>query len=209
MVRAEVLGLALQRGLAVREDEATVGDRERQRDVLLDEDNAAAALLCELADDRQETLDDDRRQTEAQLVQQQELRMAGKRPPDREHLLLAAGEEAAAPVTKLRERREVSVRHVRVEALTAIAEAEVLGDGEAEEQAAVLRDVRDAELCAALGCTRCRSRPSKRITPSIGCTRPETARSVVVLPAPFAPSRATISPGATVRSMSRITAALS
>ena len=36
---------------------------------------------------------------------------------------------------------------------------------------------------------------------------PEMARSVVVLPAPLAPSSATTSPGATVRSRSRTTAA--
>ena len=74
--------------------------------------------------------------------------MPRERPPDGEHLLLAAGEEAAAPVAQLGQRGEVPVRHVRVEALAAIAEAEVLGDREPEEQAAVLRDVRDAELRA-------------------------------------------------------------
>ena len=44
------------------------------------------------------------------------------------------------------QRREVPVRDGRVETLAAVAEPEVLGDREAEEQAAVLGDVRDAEL---------------------------------------------------------------
>ena len=46
-----------------------------------------------------------------------------------------------------------------------------------------------------------------RTTPESGCTRPETARSVVVFPAPFAPSNATISPAATSRSRPRTTGA--
>ncbi len=41
--------------------------------------------------------------------------------------------------------------------------------------------------------------PSKRIVPAAGCSMPEIVRSVVVLPAPLAPSSATISPSATSR----------
>src|SRR5581483_9906009 len=59
----------------------------------------------------------------------------------------------------------------------------------------------------ALGELRARSRPSSRTRPPMGFTSPETARSVVVLPAPFAPSSATTSPGATITSRLRITAA--
>ena len=36
--------------------------------------------------------------------------------------------------------------------------------------------------------------PKTRITPAVGVVEPETARSSVDLPAPFVPSRATISP---------------
>ncbi len=49
--------------------------------------------------------------------------------------------------------------------------------------------------------------PSTVIVPAIGWTIPEMARSVVVLPAPFAPSRATTSPGATDSVRSRTTGA--
>ena len=42
--------------------------------------------------------------------------------------------------------------------------------------------------------------PSKTSEPSVA-TMPEIARSVVVLPAPFAPSSATISPSSTVSEM--------
>ena len=43
------------------------------------------------------------------------------------------------------------------------------------------------------------SAPSKVIVPDRGCMRPLMVRSVVVLPAPFAPSSVTISPGNTSR----------
>ena len=44
-----------------------------------------------------------------------------------------------------------------------------------------------------------RSRLPPTITSPLRRTMPETARSVVVLPAPFAPSSATISPSSTVK----------
>ena len=59
------------------------------------------------------------------------------------------------------------------------------------------------------GDTATMSSPSNWTSPDIGLMMPEMTRSVVVLPAPLAPSRATTSPGATVRFMSRTTAALS
>ena len=209
-MRAQVLRLALQHDLAVGEDVAAVGDRQRELDVLLDEDDAAAALLRVLADDRQQALDDHRRQAEAQLVEQQKPGVAGERPPDGEHLLLAAGEQAAAAVAKLGQRGEVPVGDVRVEPLAAIAEAEVLGDGEPEEQAAVLRDVCDAELARARSAVR-----AADPAPRSGSRRPSGARgrrrrgASSSCPRRSRPSSATISPGATSRSRSRITAALS
>jgi hypothetical protein len=41
--------------------------------------------------------------------------------------------------------------------------------------------------------------PFQRIAPARGRRRPEMVLSVVVLPAPFEPTRATISPSATVK----------
>ena len=119
----------------------------------------------------QQPLDDHRGQAEAELVEEQERRAPRERPPDGEHLLLAAGEEAAAPVAKLGQRGEVPVRHIGVEALAAVAEAEVLGDGEPEEEAAVLRDVRDAELRARARLTR-----AADPAPGSGSRRPSGGR---------------------------------
>src|SRR6266446_9390683 len=41
--------------------------------------------------------------------------------------------------------------------------------------------------------------PPMRIVPALGCSSPATQRNVVVLPQPDGPSRATISPAATVK----------
>ncbi|CFW50931.1 Uncharacterised protein [Bordetella pertussis] len=41
--------------------------------------------------------------------------------------------------------------------------------------------------------------PSSSIAPAVGCTRPTMALSVVLLPAPLAPSRVTMAPCGTVR----------
>src|SRR5712664_1200391 len=45
------------------------------------------------------------------------------------------------------------------------------------------------------------SRPSKRTYPALTGSNPDSARSMVVLPAPLGPSNATTSPGDTVKSM--------
>src|SRR3954464_9938679 len=64
-------------------------------------------------------------------------------------------------------------------------------------------------LARAAGERLARSAPSTQIEPAIGFTRPDTARRVVVLPAPLGPSSATTSPGPTYRSRLRTTAAAS
>src|SRR6478609_8055708 len=43
------------------------------------------------------------------------------------------------------------------------------------------------------------TRPAIRIEPALGCSRPATQRSVVVLPQPEGPSRTTISPAGTAK----------
>ena len=165
--------------------------------MLLDEQDPATAVLGVLAHDGQEALDDERGQPEAELVEQQQPRVAGQGPRDREHLLLATRQQPAAAVLQLGQRREVAVGGVAVEVLAAVAEAEVLGDGQPEEDPARLGHVGDAHARA----------PADRdlaqilavdddAARSAGVTTPEIARSVVVLPAPLAPSSAITSPAA-------------
>ena len=84
-------------------------------------------------------------EAEAELVEQQQPGMAGESPGDGEHLLLAAQGGARAPRPDVAQRREVPVGHLGVELLASVAETEVLGDGEAEEQPAALRYVDDSE----------------------------------------------------------------
>ena len=72
----------------------------------------------------------------------------------------------------------------------------VLLDRELRHQAAVLGHVADAERGAAIAsAARSNPAPAKLMRPALAPTRPITARSVVVLPAPLRPTRPTISPG--------------
>ena len=73
------------------------------------------------------------------------------------------------------------------------AEQQILLDGEIDERAATLRDVREAELDAAGRMHAAKDVPSSSIRPRAGMV-PDSARSVVVLPAPLDPSSATIVP---------------
>ena len=57
-----------------------------------------------------------------------------------------------------------------------------------------------AIACLARAGSAARSTPSTSIVPASGASRPATMRKVVVLPAPFGPSRAYSSPCRTVRS---------
>ena len=56
-----------------------------------------------------------------------------------------------------------------------------------------------------LGRSGTTSRPSMRIVPRVGVSKPATMRSVVVLPQPDGPRKETNSPGATRRLKSRTT----
>src|SRR5215468_435385 len=70
---------------------ATVGDGERHGGVLLDEQNGHA-LTVDVEDRVEDLFHQNRCQPHARLVEQQEPRARHERPPDREHLLLAARE---------------------------------------------------------------------------------------------------------------------
>ena len=75
----------------------------------------------------------------------------------------------------------------------------MLGHREAEEQATVFGDVRDAESSRARSPGRAPGPARETGSPPASDARgPETARSVVVLPAPFAPRSATTRPAATI-----------
>src|SRR4051794_1111302 len=129
--------------------------------MLLDEQDARAALVREPADDRQQPLDDDRREPQAELVEQEQPRPPRERARHRQHLLLAAREQPGAPVAQCVERREVLERGRRVEPL----QPEVLGDGQAEEDPAALEHVRQAAPRQSVG----------RDTRDVGAVEPHAA----------------------------------
>ena len=132
-----------------------------------------------------------------------------QRPADGQHLLLAAGHGAGqlgAPLSQAGEQRKHPV-HVlldrprcllRVKAPSSKFSTTVI-KGKTRR---ALRDVGDAQLTTMRsGGNVVSSCPSKVMLPRVGGTSPEIVRSVVLLPAPLAPMRVTISPGSTCREM--------
>ena len=143
-----------------------------------------------------------RRQAKRGLVEQQQARAAHQRAADREHLLLAAGKAVCLLAAALAEAREVAVDAVDVALHVAIAadvgaQAQVLHHRELHEQLAALRDVRDAQGDDLLRGAAVDAVAMYSTVPPVRRRRPEMTRSVVLLPAPFAPRSATIPPSGT------------
>src|SRR6185295_6355928 len=121
---------------------AAVGDRQRLEGVLLDQQDRRA-LLVDLLDRREHLLDEDRREAERGLVEQQQSRLGHERPPDRKHLLLAAGQRPALlgdPLAETGEERQdaVDVGLDRLEIAGERAHLQVLEDGQPGEDPATL-----------------------------------------------------------------------
>ena len=62
--------------------------------------------VVDLRDEREDLLHQDRREAQGRLVQQQQPGSGHERPPDGQHLLLAAGQRATLLVQALAEPRE-------------------------------------------------------------------------------------------------------
>ena len=142
---------------AARHDDAAglehvgvVGELERQRRVLLDQQHAHLLLLVDAAHDAEDLLHDQRRQAERRLVEQHQARPQHQRAADRQHLLLAARQRAGLLLQALLEAREIVEDRVELvlDALLVLArvggDAQVLVDAEGREGAAALRHVGDA-----------------------------------------------------------------
>jgi len=95
-----------------------------------------------------DVVDDPRRQPVGRLVEQQQPGVAEQRSPDREHLLLAAGQLVPAVAAAVRQPREQVVdalaRPGAVTGRRPRRDAEVLLDGQRREDAPPLRDQSDA-----------------------------------------------------------------
>src|ERR1700736_6249143 len=85
-----------ERDLAGLQDIAAMGEPQGVMRVLLDQEHRYLLLLVDLADHLEDLLDDERRQPQRGLVEQQQARPAHQRAADRQHLLLAPRERAAA-----------------------------------------------------------------------------------------------------------------
>src|SRR5271163_863480 len=92
----QIAARALQSDFAVDHDIAAMRELERVESVLLDEKNGEIVAFVERADRGEDLLHEERRQTERRLVEEDEPRPAHQRASDRQHLLLAAGQCAAA-----------------------------------------------------------------------------------------------------------------
>src|SRR6188472_3611405 len=140
--------LVLEDDATGREDVATVGDRERDVRVLLDDQHRDARLV-DLLDDLEAPLDEHRREAHRRLVHEQQLWLRHQRATHRNHLLLAAGKrpgELRAPLVEKREQR-IDALQLRLEvgAWTKVgAHLEVLQHRHRPEETPVLRHDREA-----------------------------------------------------------------
>ena len=127
--------------LALAHDVHVIHELERQRGVLLDQQDRQA-LLLELADRLPHALDDDRGEAFGRLVHDQAVRVGHKAAADREHLLLAAREGARALIAPLAQTREQGVDPLQIPAVAldpARRHQQVFLDAERGEDAPALR----------------------------------------------------------------------
>ena len=191
--------------LADVEDVGQVGDAEGHGRVLLHQQHRRA-LPVDLGDDLADLADDARREAERRLVEQQQLRAGHQRPADGQHLLLAAGQQAAALGAALledREQLEDPLLGLGLGGLVPAAHAagpQVLLHASAGRRSAVPPGPGpDPSGRSAAGSRPARSVPSNCTEPDSTRPRcslrvPEMVRSSVVFPAPLLPRTATTLP---------------
>src|SRR5208282_354333 len=167
--------VAALRNAAVAQDEEAVGYRERELDVLLHDEHGDAARFQE-GDDRGDLVDQLGREAARGLVEEEELGPAHESPPDRRHLLLAAGEEVDRRRPPLFEAREGAedVREERGDraAPPRGAKAQIVLDRHLGEEVARLGDLDDA---AAEGLVRRQAGELAALEPDGAGPRPHEA----------------------------------
>src|SRR3989442_14630606 len=141
--------------LALLEDVVRVGDPRQRGDVFVDQQNRLPARL-ETRDATPDLSPDERREPLRRLVEDEQARVRHEGAPDREHLLLPAGERAAEDALTLGERgKEVEDRldRPRVGAAAAVRRGrhEGLAHREVRKDLAALRHEADPDLRDAVG----------------------------------------------------------
>jgi hypothetical protein len=132
---------------AVDHDRDIARDCGSDADILLDHEHGHVAVLAEPQQHLLDLCHDDGREPLGRLVHDQQMRIGEQRARDREHLLLAAGELAAAMVLALGETREgvVDALDGPGAGSHAAGEAQMLVDAERAPETAALRHIADAE----------------------------------------------------------------
>ena len=133
---------------AIDHDRDVLGDRGGDADILLDHEHRHVAVFAEAHQHFLDLGDDDRRQAFGRLVHDEQLRVGQKRARDRQHLLFAARELAAAMVLAFGKagKRLVDAIDGPGAAPHPGGEAQMLGDAERAPQPPPLRNIADACL---------------------------------------------------------------
>src|SRR5208282_2527717 len=132
---------------AVLHDEKSIGQSRGEAEILLDEQDRET-LPLELGDGAADLLNDDRRETLCRFVEHQESRAGAQDPRDREHLLLAPGQLAAAAgetLAQIGKEREDPLDAHRAGLADLGREEQILLDRQTGEYRALLRTKGDAE----------------------------------------------------------------
>src|SRR5262249_17778472 len=136
---------------AAFDDDGAVGDAEHLLSILFDQNRRHALLAADPAERPQPFLDADRRQAFQRFVEQHDPRVEHQRAPNREHLLLAAGQLIAEVLPAFGEPWKQGVDFFDGPAARPRHRGEVLLDRERFENVALLRHPADAGLGALVG----------------------------------------------------------
>src|SRR5712692_3842433 len=152
-VAAQALGGAVEHDPAVLHHVAVVGDFERHRRALLDDQDGDAELAPDFAEAMQQILNDHGRQAERELVDQQQFGSAHNGTAERQHLPFTAGKQAADAVPEIAELGKKLVDQRLASSALGMRDAarhrhqQVLGDREIGKHLVTLGNQDDAATC--------------------------------------------------------------
>jgi hypothetical protein len=139
-VRTQALGITVEHDPAVLHHIAVVGDDERNGGALLDNQDGNAELTPDRGQTGGELVDDDGGKAEGQFVDQQQFGLTHEGGGDRQHLPLAAGQQAADAASQIGEGwKQVVDRRFAALAFGLVGlernrRRQVFGNGEVREQ---------------------------------------------------------------------------